>query len=391
MALPLSIPMLLAGLLGVMAAPAWARSPNLCTVERMETDPASVEAPCSARLDTAKLSPKARAEALHIRGKGRDRTGAAQLALQDYEAAIVLQPKNGDLYASRASARFNRTDFEGGVADLQTALQLDERNTRALVSIGNLMIESGQPDGLKLLDKALRIDPKQPFGLLFRLRAYAELGRWQEAFKDADALVALPRKSLNRVSYRGRDGLPEDFHIVALEERAKLFNARRQTAEAEADLNAAVAYKEGPQSYLARATFLFGKVGRETDALRDFDRLVDTQSHQAWFHSARAELLLRLKRSTDALEASERAIVIDDSEGVAYEIRGNALTQLGRFDEAFADFTTALDRDPSLIPKHLDRLQMAGYFPSRQPPTEMTPLLRDALKACSLDPACRER
>lgn len=391
MALPLSIPMLLAGLLGVMAAPAWAHGPNLCTVERMETDPTSVEAPCSARLDTAKLSPKARAEALHIRGKGRDRTGAAQLALQDYEAAIVLQPKNGDLYASRASARFNRTDFEGGVADLQTALQLDERNTRALVSIGNLMIESGQPDGLKLLDKALRIDPKQPFGLLFRLRAYAELGRWQEAFKDADALVALPRKSLNRASYRGRDGLPEDFHIVALEERAKLFNARRQTAEAEADLNAAVAYKEGPQSYLARGTFLFGKVGRETDALRDFDRLVDTQSHRAWFHSARAELLLRLKRSTDALEASERAIVIDDSEGVAYEIRGNALTQLGRFDEAFADFTTALDRDPSLIPKHLDRLQMAGYFPSRQPPTEMTPLLRDALKACSLDPACRER
>ena len=373
-----------------MTLPVAARSPNFCTMERMETDPASVEAPCTARLDTAKLSRKERAEILQIRGRGRDRTGAVDLALQDYEEAIALQPKNSDFHASRASARFNRGDIEGGVADLETALRLNERNTRALVSFGKLMVDADQPDGLKLLDKALKIDPKQPFGLLFRLQTYAALGRWQEAFKDADALVALPQKSLNRVSYRGRDGLPEDFHIVALEERSKLFESRGQAAKAEADLNAAVAYKAGPQSYLARGTFLSGYPGRETDSLRDLDMLTSTHSHRSWFHAARAEMLVRLKRWADALEATDHALAIDDTKGATYELRGRALKQLSRFDEAFADFTTALDRDPSLIPPHLDRLEIAGYHPSRQPPTEMTPLLKDALKACSLDPECRE-
>ncbi|CAN5311151.1 hypothetical protein BH10PSE8_BH10PSE8_17160 [soil metagenome] len=391
MALPRSILTMMACLLGGMTAPVSARGPDLCIKDRMETQPASVEAPCTERLESGKLGPALKAQAFYIRGRGRHRTGQIKLAAKDYDEAIKLQPKNSEFYVDRANTRFRADDREAAIADLETSLRLNARNTRALIIFGNMLINAGQPmDGLKLIDQALSIDPKQPFGLLFRLEAYAAMSRWPEALKDADTLVALPPERINRAGYVDSRGQLLDFHIVALEARAKIHEQKRQFAEAEADLNAAVAYKADTQAYQARAAFLANQMHREADALRDLEIVAAARPDAFWVQYGRAQLLLRSKRWADAIAASDRALDIDGDDGGAYEVRGMALKALGRFDEAFSDLTAALEREPSLIPDHITSLESAGYFPSRQLPTEMTPLLRDALKACSLDPACRE-
>lgn len=356
----------------------------------METQPASVEAPCTERLKSGKLGPKQRADALYVRGRGRHRTGQIKLAAQDYDEAIALQPNNSDFYVNRANTRFRAGDADAGITDLETSLRLNGRNTRALVIVGKLMIDSGQSEeGLKLIDEALSIDPKQPFGLLFRQQAYAALGRWPDALKDANALVSLPPERINGAGYVDEDGVLLDFHIVALEARAKLHESKGQLAEAEADLNRAIAYRPVVQAYIPRALFLARQEKRDVDALRDWQILATAKPDSLWFQSNRGLLLLRLKRWAEAVEAFDRAIEIDGEDGKAYEMRGMALKSLGKFDEAFSDLTTAMEHDPSLIGEHLPRLELAGYYQSGKPPETMTPLLRDALKACSLDPDCR--
>jgi tetratricopeptide (TPR) repeat protein len=49
---------------------------------------------------------------------------ASKLALHDFEEAIKLDPKNGDLYCGRALARVVLGDHAGGVADAETGMKL---------------------------------------------------------------------------------------------------------------------------------------------------------------------------------------------------------------------------------------------------------------------------
>lgn len=44
--------------------------------------------------------------------------------LEDVNQAIMLDPKNADAYASRATAKYNLKDFSGRVADLKMAVSL---------------------------------------------------------------------------------------------------------------------------------------------------------------------------------------------------------------------------------------------------------------------------
>lgn len=381
---------LVASLLASAITPAQARAPGVCTLRAMEDAPASVELPCTERLQNPKLNPKQRAEAFFVRGRGRHRTGSIAAAAEDYEEAIALDPKESEFYVSRANTKFRAQDDTGGVADLETALRLDARNARALATFGTLMVGRGQAeDGLKLLDKALTIDPKQPFALLFRSQANAGLGRWREAFRDADRLIALPPRQINRAGYVNEAGSLLDFHLVALGLRAWLHEGTGRDDRAGADLDAGVSYRPSVQAYQARASFLSRQKGREIDALRDWDILASIAPGMWSYPYNKGLMLMRLQRWTEAVQSFDRAVEIEPEDGMTYQMRGVSLKELGRFDEAFSDFTTAIEHDPSLISRHLGRLETAGYYADRKRPEELTPLLRDALKACSLDPDCR--
>ncbi len=367
-----------------------ANGAELCTSEQMETDPQSVEAPCTDLLKTAGLDPKRRAEVFYIRGRGRHRSYQIELAAQDYDQAVQLDPTNSDFYVDRANTRLSEDDLRGGMADLETSLRLDSRNLRALVSIGSVLSEQGQvAEGLQLIDKALSIDPSQPFGLLFRQHIYAGLGRWAEALADADALVALDAEKINRFGYINESGGLRDFHIVALVTRAEIHERKGDLAKAEADLDAAVAYSSILQSHLARVKFLARQPKRDKDALKDWDVIASLIPETSAVHYSRGLILARLGRPNDAVEAFTRAIESDDQNAQAYEIRGRLLASFGRFDDANTDMTKALELDPSLIGRYISNLRAAGYYRLSGTPQEMTPALKDALKACSLDPRCR--
>jgi protein O-GlcNAc transferase len=59
-----------------------------------------------------------------------------------------------------------------------------------------------------------------------------------------------------------------------------------------------------------------------------------------------ARVLLEGHRPTDALTVLDRAIEIDSTSGAAYRLKGNALGDLGRSDEAVAAYQAAIQLDP---------------------------------------------
>jgi tetratricopeptide (TPR) repeat protein len=86
-------------------------------------------------------------------------------ALEDFDAAITLQPDFADAWFLRAQAQSRSGDRAAAGRDLQETLRLEPRHWPALISLSALQEEAGDAAGaLRSLTAALAINPKMPGG-----------------------------------------------------------------------------------------------------------------------------------------------------------------------------------------------------------------------------------
>lgn len=86
-------------------------------------------------------------------------------ALEDFDAAITLQPDFADAWFLRAQAFARAGDNASAARDLQEALRLEPRHWMALLSLSTLQDEAGNAMGaLRSLEAALAINPRMPGG-----------------------------------------------------------------------------------------------------------------------------------------------------------------------------------------------------------------------------------
>jgi len=200
--------------------------------------------------------------------------------------------------------------------------------------------------------------------------------------------VAMAPADINRQGYLDYKGDRLDFHIVALENRAKVYDTRRQLDLAEQDLDAAVAYRRSALSLGARGKFLAYKNGREKAALSDLDEAIALGSVDSDAFYAKGVLHMNSREAQGALVAFDGALKIDPHFGSALRMRAAAYRQLDQTDLAVADTIHALTVSPSARRSTLEAVTRAGYWRSSEIPTELTPALEDAIRACMLDKRC---
>ena len=98
-------------------------------------------------------------------------------ALEDFDAAITLDPDHAEAWFLRAQAYARAGDATAAARDLQEVLRLEPRHWGALLSLSALQEERGDPAAaLRSLQAALEINPKLPGGedRLRELRRKAE-------------------------------------------------------------------------------------------------------------------------------------------------------------------------------------------------------------------------
>lgn len=361
-----------------------------CSALDLGQNPWSVEDPCSALLKSRGLTTEQRAAALYVRGRGRHRTQRMLQAADDYVAAIKLSPRHSDIYVDLANVKLRSGREDESVRDLMTALTIDERNARALTALaGSFKRRNDHHKALPLLDAALSINPKLPFGLLWRSTSRSAVGRSEEALKDASDLVAIDPVELNRHGFINDRGSLIDFHILALHNRSALLRQSKRFSEAENDLNAAVAYSSSALTLTERGVYLTGQPGRSEDALRDFDEAVSLVPEYDHIQYKRGLVLLKLKRWNEALSAFDVELERFGPHAMTYLLRSQVLQKLGEFERMYEDQLRAATLNPKLIATVAQDASIAGYLPRVQTEQTMNPRIADALKACSLDPGCR--
>jgi tetratricopeptide (TPR) repeat protein len=86
-------------------------------------------------------------------------------AVEDFDAALALQPSLPDAFILRAQALASLGDARAAAADIQRALALEPRHFGALVALAQILSEAGDHDGaLRAFEAALALNPRMQDG-----------------------------------------------------------------------------------------------------------------------------------------------------------------------------------------------------------------------------------
>jgi tetratricopeptide (TPR) repeat protein len=102
---------------------------------------------------------------LMSRGLRELKADASQDAIDDFTAAITLDPDLAEAYHQRAIARFTAGDAQGAIADIQATLQHEPRSFAALATL--TAIAEARKDwrgAYEAWQKVLELNPRTPGG-----------------------------------------------------------------------------------------------------------------------------------------------------------------------------------------------------------------------------------
>ncbi len=250
-------------------------------------------------------------------------------------ASAQTDKEGGEAYAGFVARYFDY--YEAGKPDsaelmLRQALELRpeaEGNFLLLGNLAELVVARGDSiEALELLSEALSRQPKVPELRERRADLLSDLGQLQSALTDYDELVSTAPSS---EIYR--------YKRVLAYEQMGLWSA------AEEDLKRILAHN--PDAYLPRVKMaeVYEKQGRPLEAEKLLSYLIEQQPVMAPAYRARARLLMRQGRKSDAL-ADVREIIRRSGERVdaeEYLLRGEIWLIYGEEEEAEGDFARAIE------------------------------------------------
>lgn len=138
------------------------------------------------------------------RGIAYDKSGNYQQALNDYNAAIKINPFHEKSYLNRGGLYANLGDLQSAILDYNKAEGLNPRNAVVYYNRGNAFRRLGNNQlAIKDYDKAIEVDPQYVDAYYNRGNAYSSLGDFRRAIRDFDRAIELNTGLMGAYSNRG--------------------------------------------------------------------------------------------------------------------------------------------------------------------------------------------
>src|ERR1022692_3642705 len=141
-----------------------AQSPKLSNVDlcngkdRTSAEPQIIG--CTALIKSDADNPKVLAIAYNNRGNAYTGKGQYELAIQDYDESIKLNPKYAKSLNNRGVAYQKKGDFDRALEDFDVAINLDPDYANAFANRAEIYQKKGDyPRALKDFDEAIRLQP----------------------------------------------------------------------------------------------------------------------------------------------------------------------------------------------------------------------------------------
>jgi tetratricopeptide (TPR) repeat protein len=260
-------------------------------------------------------------EALRLLSAGLERLERDAPASLEAESIILLR--------NRARVHVALGQTEAALANYTALLAREPSNSEAHLDRGLIYQRLGRLEqALQDYDLAIAWSPPYDEVYFNRAQTLSALGRKDEALSD----------------YRYVLDLQPD-HVGALLNRAGLLYERQDYAAAREDVHRALALSPSDARVLCLLGLLQMQEGRLNEAYRSFSTAMaeDRSLASPWIN--RATLLAANGNPEAALRDLDRALGLDDDVTAFYN-RGRILQAQGRWPEASADYSRALDLAP---------------------------------------------
>ncbi|MCC5619797.1 serine/threonine-protein kinase [Nostoc sp. CHAB 5715] len=235
--------------------------------------------------------------------------------------------------------KYDARNYEGAVEDFNQAIELDPKNALAYNKRGDAYYRLGDYEQAQAdSSQAILLNPQDANAYFDRGFALSELSKYKEAI--ADYTQAIKLNSQDAYAYYGR-GLA----------RTQL----KDNKGAIGDFSKAIALKpQYTEPYLQRG-IIHRRIRQRLEAIQDFDTVIKINPSDAKAYYQRGLTQSINKQKYAALKDYTDAININPKYIEAYLNRGDVYSDLGDNLEATEDYNTILQIDPKFSAAYIHR------------------------------------
>jgi tetratricopeptide (TPR) repeat protein len=297
-------------------------------------------------------------------------TGAVKESVQFLTKAIELKPDMARAYFERGTSYLRTGDAEAAEADLQKAAELDEELAGDALTVRAVVSEMKRdaPRAIAGYTAAIEKNPKLAI-------AYYQRGKLYLATREREKGISDLRKcaELNPRDMTVLPALAGAIKQANPEEAIGLLTKHMVLVPIDADA-------------LSELAILERDGGQVDAAVTDLDRLVEIAPQRPGAYYDRGITQLMRHDVDNALKDLTRFIELSPKNGKGRISRASILRDLGRYQEAIADFEFVIDKLPEAEPIHkfLARERLAWLLATVEDES-----VRDAPRALNLAGECR--
>ncbi|RWD63339.1 tetratricopeptide repeat protein [Mesorhizobium sp.] len=332
--------------LGALATPAFAGDYALCfgdesggqssDQKEANVDQAAVDqriAACTAIAEDVTQAQRQRIKAYFYRGSARDDREDWDGAIADYSQAIALDPKATSALFNRGTDWSNKGDYDRAIADFNIVISLEPSASDAYSGRGSAFLRKGKIDAAMLdFQQAIEADPQNGDAHTGLGTVWSKTGERDKAIAEYDKAIRID---------------PGDF--IALVNRGLAYAAKDEFDRAIADYDAALAVDPGSaDAYANRSAAWIGK-NDWARAIADANKAIELDAGMVDGYYARAVAWASKDNDDRALADFDKVIALDATDARAWLGRSLMRSRKGDSAGAAADCRKAIALDPKKI------------------------------------------
>ncbi|MCA2885234.1 serine protease [Microcystis sp. M043S1] len=262
-----------------------------------------------------------------------------ELASDDYNKAIELNPNLAMAYNNRGNIYYDQQKYELALADWNKAIELNPNLAMAYNNRGNIYYDQ-QKYELALADysKAIDINPNLAMAYYNRGNIYSDLQKYDLALSDYSKAIDINPNDAKAYYNRGLLYYDLQKYELALSDYDKAI-----------DINPNLA-----QAYYNRG-ILYKNLQKYDLALSDYSKAIEINPNYAEAYYNRGGLYHNQQKYELALSYINKAIEINPNLANAYYNRGLLYYNLQKYDLALADYTKAIELNPNYADAYNNR------------------------------------
>ena len=262
--------------------------------------------------------------------------GEYDLALEDLNEAIKLNPQYVDAYMGRGAVYIIKGEYDLAVEDFNEAIKLNPQHVDAYMGRGAVYIKKGEYDrALEYFNEAIKLNSQHADAYLGCGVVYIKKGEYDLAVKYFNEAIKLNSRHADAYLGCGAVYIIKGEYDLALEYFNKAIKLNPQHADA----------------YLGRSAIYITK-GEYDRAFEDLNETIKLNPQHADAYYGRGIAYINEQNFERALEDFNETIKLNPQHANAYYGRGIAYINKQNFDRALEDFNKATKLNPQHSSSH---------------------------------------